>query len=227
MGCDIHVSVQKRVNGEWVDAQEWDETDGYVQVKGGELFGGRNYALFTLLANVRGEIANPLAANRGLPDGLSAEATAFHEDNHGATYFTVAEVMAYDWQQELPRSGWVHPSEFGCFKTQGRPDSWCGMVGGGRVVHIDADRMAEIIQATAPDASKPYAFRHIQWAARNADGHEWLENIERAAGGSPYCYVEWTRPAWAQGGDLFSDGIPRTWAMGAPEDVRFIVSFDN
>lgn len=230
MGCDIHVTVQKRVDGRWVDGQEWADESGYPEPKGGELFGQRNYALFTILANVRGEIGNPLAAGRGLPSEISRQMADFHDGNHSTTHFTVAEVMAYDWQQELPRSGWVDPVEFARFVTDGHPESWSGGVGGGDVVHIEADRMRELIISTNPGrangGSKEYPFHDIRyhWDDRVKF---WLSELRLAARGSPYCHVHWNRPFWTQGGDLFAEGLPRAWALGAPEDVRFVISFDN
>lgn len=227
MGCDIHVTVQKRVNGAWVDGQDWTNESGWPRPAGGELFGDRNYALFAILANVRGEVENPLAAGRGLPSEISQQMAEFHEGNHSATHFTVAEVMAYDWQQELPRSGWVDPAEFGRWKTRGHPENWRGSVGGGGVRHIGAEEMERVIRASAPEKSVTYPFHHIIWASRDEDTRGWLGRIEALVGGSPYCHVFWNRPFWTQGGDLFAEGLPRAWALGTPEDVRFVISFDN
>ena len=59
MGCDIHVFVEYRRNGEWVQL--------------GAFRPGRDYHMFGLLAGVRDESVSPVVEPRGFPDDCSFE----------------------------------------------------------------------------------------------------------------------------------------------------------
>jgi len=98
MGCDCHLSVEKKINGKWVTAHKWyeerfkDESVYYTTYNpkldysaryedDNYNYCDRNYELFGLLAGVRcphtNQIKPPSHLNKkhnyGLPDNLSME----------------------------------------------------------------------------------------------------------------------------------------------------------
>jgi hypothetical protein len=89
MGTDVHVTAQKRVNGEWVDVPTVFMDD-------------RNYAAFGWLANVRNYAGVPqLAPRRGLPGDAGEAARDLHEDNHSRTWYAVSELTSFDYDQPV------------------------------------------------------------------------------------------------------------------------------
>lgn len=229
MGCDIHTSVQIRRDGQWQDAQDWHAPYGYPKPEGGEFIKQRNYSLFGILAGVRREVPAALAAGRGLPEGLSDAAAEFHEGNHSATHFTLAEVLAYDWTQIMSFKGWVDPFEWAKWRDQGKPRGWSGSVGGGSVRHLPREAFEAAWVRLRDEAGYPEV-RHASAHLRPLSGHEHADLarfIELLGGGSPFTEVEWEEPYWAVAGDLFSSAVPRALALAAPDNVRFVVSFDS
>lgn len=104
MGCDIHSFVERREDGRWVrltgdlfpDNDQWSEPD--------EPFPNRNYDLFGFLADVRNYSHCPVIAEpRGLPDDVSSEIRAEHEDwgrdAHSTSWLTVAEMADFPYDQ--------------------------------------------------------------------------------------------------------------------------------
>ncbi len=105
MGCDIHCFTEVRINGAW---HLWDQPDI-----------GRNYHLFTRMANVRNyaDEIKPIADPRGLPADIGA-ATAFaysewEEDAHSMSWLSIEEVAEVEkWMRDqMPRVsapfGWL------------------------------------------------------------------------------------------------------------------------
>lgn len=108
MGTDIHSHVEVYRDGHWHKAtgaivttfDEWDDPS--------EPFGWRNYGMFGFLADVRNYHGSPVIAEpRGLPDDVSPEVRADHGTDdpwysygfHSATWLTLAELLAYDYDQ--------------------------------------------------------------------------------------------------------------------------------
>ena len=103
MGCDIHELIEVRVP--W-----WPErADSPASWKcAGEAGLGRDYEMFEVLAGVRARLGiKPIQSERGLPDEseLSEAARAMFccEDPglHSAGYVTLAEIKAFDIEQEI------------------------------------------------------------------------------------------------------------------------------
>ena len=102
MGCDIHSHVEtKDAAGVW-RAVEWESDDKYAAGP----FDWRSYALFGWLADVRNYSAvPPLAEPKGLPDDVGDGIRTEHEDMqwdaHSASWFSVDELLAFDYDQEF------------------------------------------------------------------------------------------------------------------------------
>jgi len=134
MGCDIHIRIERFDEGKWVRVpyavqpwhtreadedvrdttflrEDWAIHDVYISagaVSMPDVFDARNYRWFNLLAGVRGDGLDPIAAERGLPDGTAYEDNA-HEDNgwlgdHSFTWVSLEELEAYPWDNFFCKS---------------------------------------------------------------------------------------------------------------------------
>ena len=91
MGCDIHCYAEKR-----------NEQGVYEPIEGVEAFGARVYGTFGFLADVRNYSGvTPIAEARGIPADVSEWVKAEHEswdcDAHSASWLSVQELMAFDY----------------------------------------------------------------------------------------------------------------------------------
>ena len=72
-------------------------------IYGHEIYHGRHYYLFGILAGVRHDIVEPISEPKGLPDDLSPEVAAnarwWDIDGHSHSYFTLEELQAVDWNK--------------------------------------------------------------------------------------------------------------------------------
>ena len=217
MGCDIHLYVEVRENGEWKSADRWYNNPEESSLTE-EFYDGRNYDLFGILANVRngrgfagiktGEGFNPISEPRGLPPDVSSLVKAVSDrwngDGHSHSYFTVAELLAYDWTQVSCLQGWVNGPTFAEWNRWGRshgqsPKTCCGMVTGPNIEHISTKEMEKRLRETEDNASLFHT----------------------------YCLAEWTEPYYKAAGSFISETMPRLWHLGKPEDVRIVFWFDN
>ncbi|WMI81905.1 hypothetical protein [Anaerotignum sp. MB30-C6] len=116
MGCDIHVFVEHKLwygerKGEWFSCDHYrkntyfgtDECEPEFEVI--EIYGGRNYTLFSILADVRNYGDNePISMPKGLPSDcckdILDESNRWGCDGHSHSYFTLKELM--DWKESHP-----------------------------------------------------------------------------------------------------------------------------
>ena len=93
-------------NYRWVSADKWTINkygdDGWTA---DEMYNGRSYYLFAILADVRngsGDI-EPIDYPRGIPDDASSGykyvVDRWDGDGHSHSYFTLYELMNYDWSK--------------------------------------------------------------------------------------------------------------------------------
>jgi len=100
MGCDIHLYKEKKVDGEWVTADEWvDEYNDGLDVPYEEQFSARDYYLFGFLAGVR-RANNFSLIPTGIPDDASENVKACYKrregDAHSASSITL-ESLKWHW----------------------------------------------------------------------------------------------------------------------------------
>lgn len=225
MGCDIHLFVETKTNGpKWASADTWRPADGERTCVDYErqFYKGRNYDLFAMLANVRnghgvagvdtGDGFVPIAMPRGLPEDVSPEVLAESDgwdcDGHSHSFFTVVELLAYDWTRTTKKRGWVNGPEFAAWSRWDRgqgfgPKRYSGGVAGGGITHIDIGGM--------------------QLAINDAKNDE----AAIAALASTYTQVQWETPYYRSASNFLSETLPRLWKLGAPADVRIVFWFDN
>lgn len=221
MGCDIHFYVEKRVRGDvwrFVGGTEYED----------RLYTCRNYDLFAILANVRngrgfagintGDGFVPIDMPRGVPSdastGYICEVNSWDGDGHSHSYFTVAELIAYDWTQETTHRGCVSAREFAHFHLSGKPNSWSGSVSGVGVEHVSNNEMLAFIQAGKDK---------FTWHDYHAMSKSGL--IESSA--RKFTSIKWTEPYYESCSLFLSNTMPRLWSFGKPDDVRIVFFFDN
>lgn len=95
MGCDIHMHVEHRIGDTWK----------YVDPSSIEIWGWRNYELFSALAGVRNRFGVvPIFEPRGVPDDVSQEVAKESEewgvDGHSHTHLSLTELTLWEgWRQ--------------------------------------------------------------------------------------------------------------------------------
>ena len=113
MGCDIHMftEIKRTIDDKprWVNSDRWVPNPYYIYGNDDEkqyerpwechsIYDGRNYELFSVLANVRG-YGPAILEPRGLPDDIcvltKAESDRWDGDGHSYSYFTLRELVEY------------------------------------------------------------------------------------------------------------------------------------
>jgi hypothetical protein len=234
MGCDIHLYVEAKRNGKWVNVDEYeiahpDTTYSYEKIKY-PYYDGRNYDLFAILADVRnghgfagiktGEGFNPISEPKGLPVDISLEvlhkADEWEGDGHSHSWHTVADLLAYDWTQTTKKQGvadaltYYHWKRFEPEYGEG-PESYSGSISGGNVKVVSEEEMKSLIK-TIDDSTDSY---------REAE-----DRVSRELSRT-YCAVSWEIPYYDAAPYFCSHTIPRLLRLGKPEDVRIVFWFDN
>jgi hypothetical protein len=233
MGCDIHLYVEKRVDGKWVSADQW-EVDPAWPDEGARVpyakrfYTGRNYDLFAILANVRNGYGFAgvktgggfvfIDKPRGMPEDVSPEVAADAEswgcDGHSHSFFTLAELLVYDWTQVTKHQGYCSVEEWDRWTCWGReqgegPREYCGGVGGGGTRIVTAGEMDAIVQR------------------RRERGGKSLTNPDEQI----YALAEWEEPYYRSASGFWSETIPRLLKLaaetGSVENVRIVFFFDN
>lgn len=110
MGCDIHMYIEKKINGKWIPAQGFmkNRNDDTPDVPYYDQFHQRNYALFGFLAGVRNTDIVWFKP-KGFPADASEEvARVYHRwgsDAHTPSYLTKEELDRVDWYGEIDYYG--------------------------------------------------------------------------------------------------------------------------
>jgi hypothetical protein len=104
MGCDIHMHTEKRVNGQWVEAPRVIPKSN--EGRNDDPLENRSYSYFGWLADVRNySKIPPISQPRGVPDDMAPKTKAAFEswdsDAHSASWLTVDEILAVDFDQMI------------------------------------------------------------------------------------------------------------------------------
>lgn len=231
MGCDIHLYVERRVDGKWMTADKWSKNkyhEKYPEDNEPEMciewedrfYSGRNYNLFAILAGVRngrgfagcktGEGFVPISEPRGVPDDAcpeyKAEVDRWDGDGHSHSYFTVAELMAYDWNQTSILHGVVNALGYHEWARERRdagqpPEIFCGAVFGQNIKNITEAKMIRMLRGkTKEEISELRDY---------------------------YCRISWQQKYHDCAEEFLKETIPKLQAIGNPNDVRIVFFFDN
>jgi len=234
MGCDIHLYVERKINGKWVSADKWtpdeEESERKVVTYDDSFYNGRNYSLFAILADVRNEGTaydpndavdaefNVIVPPRGIPkdacSSVKAEAVVWDWDGHNHSWLTLAELLAFDWTQKNQCAGIIYSaSAYWCWqlykKQRGeRPDSYC--MGTSKKTVTEAG-VFPLINAWV----KATPFREPKFSAAMDEAF-------------PYSVkVEWEATYYQCCTHFLGTVIPRLLRLGKPDDVRIVFWFDN
>lgn len=226
MGCDIHFFVEKKVDGIWqLQGEIETNEDGDIRYSGPEFYDGRNYNLFAILADVRngrgfagvktGEGFNPIDDARGVPEDASENykrlVDAWEGDGHSHSYFTLRELLNYDWTQTTQLQGWVGMSEWARWSCQDRaggygPREYCAAISGTAVKHVsmqEADALFQGVDSAQVIRQNPTVFALAIWQA----------------------------PYYGVAGSFMGETIPRLLGLAGGtqhlDDVRIVFFFDS
>lgn len=232
MGCDIHMAVEVLKDGIWTAHGAKTETAyGDPYLSWDEPNTGRSYDLFAILANVRnghgfagiktGEGFNPISEPRGIPSDASPEyrewAGEMGGDGHSHSYFTVAELLAYDWTQTTGHQGYVNLKGFAETLARGKPSSWSGDISGGGIVKLPFEGVKAAWERVKREDRYPWQ-EPQQARLAHALGHP-ADRI--------HTLVHWTEPYYVSVSGFLSETLPVLWRLGDPASVRICFFFDN
>lgn len=136
-------------------------------------YDGRNYNLFSILADVRngygfagvdtGDGFVPITKPRGVPEDASHyfrhQVAEWGPDGHSHSWISLLDLIDYDWQQVTKKRGWVRPDQYGIWKAKGAPESWSGGISGGNVRHLTNEQMDVV--STFPEG--PTYVTQVEW----------------------------------------------------------------
>lgn len=211
-------NAQKRADA-LADEEDWDNRE-VAPIAG---YSGRNYGLFAILADVRngrgfagvkiGEPTKPIDEPRGVPEDASPEYVAEVEtwggDGHSHSWFTLAELMAYDWDGNYAINSYVaHP------QSEWRASQ------GEEPLPADFDFDAWAIEVELVLNTEGQAAAYARWPRMGMCGGVSGKGAEQWRRVSwKVSHREQAGPAWFE----FLDGLK----CDDPEKVRVAFFFDN
>jgi len=228
-GCDIYLYAEKKVDGEWqFQGKAVKDEDGWMNVIGPSFYDDRNYNLFAILADVRngrgfagvktGEGFVPIDQPRGTPEDASETyrqlVKSWDSDGHSHSYFTLRELLDYDWTQTTQLQGlvslveWRRWNQF--YRKEGYgPDNYCSMVSGQGVKHISSEEADALFAGLS-------AQRAEEVVAENPHTYAW---------------AKWSVPYYRAAGSFTGETIPRLLKLANGtqhlDDVRIVFFFDD
>ena len=240
MGTDIHIYAETKVDDHWASADVWN-TEGYVD---NPLFTGRDYALFSILADVRNrdgvERLTPIAQPRGIPSDCSGKYNyqTTLENGHSHSYLTLEEILKFDWTQKRTRIVKVDLYNWAQYRDNGG-----NAVGYSR---LTAHPEQQFDQSEFIGAWSYVAHEHgIHPSSRVTDYLDQrlednpclLQNrkslftamCDRLSSRNPRCTIEFEQTYFdAVGPKFWGETIPRLLALGAShENTRICFFFDS
>jgi hypothetical protein len=223
VGTDIHLAVQRRNGDRWerVERQwpnpEFGKYDDEPEFQRDTLYRERNYILFAVLVGgsilddgFRGTILHDelraIAPGRGLPPEFAAEIEHECHDglwmgSHSFTWMLLSEVEAYDWDQEITRTGWLS--------------------GPLRAIHLDHVRWY-------PNEGPQRFLSYIPDSARRLSVEELDAEIQAGKiDANAYAHLTWKHPLRESCRD-FLLLLPALQAIApSSDDIRLVVGLDS
>ena len=240
MGCDIHLYVERKVEGAWKSVHDFAPDkygEGVADVSYEDRwYSDRNYDLFAILADVRnghgfagvatGEGFTPIADPKGIPADcdpqIKARSDEWGGDGHSHSHFTLAELLAYDWQQSTRKFGVVNGPEMdrwsGWRRSRGLgPESYSADVMGSGISKGTESELTAALKRTSD--------------AHPGDRKARNEAIERTLGRT-YARITWIEAYHRAADGFWSDLMPRLTRTAFREhlsfdDIRIVFWFDN
>lgn len=150
MGCDIHIHTERiqvdysTKTEKWINCDHYKlnpyydesnpeemEADGEQKWELLEIYSGRDYTLFSILAGVRdyNGIYEPISEPRGIPEDASdivkKDKEDWGSDGHSHSYLTLKELKEYrDANTQKKFSGYFNERLLRQFEDGGTPEQW-------------------------------------------------------------------------------------------------------
>lgn len=248
MGTDIHIYVevcdtdaQEGGCQNWKSAQQWEiDEDGWLNTTDKPSFSlNRNYRLFAMLADVRngtgfagvdmGDALNPIDYPRDIPFDASPQVhqkyAAWGDDAHSASWFTVDELLEYDWTQSVVNRGVMSGVDYWKWSLYNKPygdppTNYSGDIFGPNIIKITQEEADIAIKKTVDGLLEKVKPGQI------VSYDERVAAIE-AAMKNTYVSVSWKEYYYQMASEFLSEFMPRLWRLGKPEHVRIVFWFDN
>jgi len=234
MGCDIHCYAEVKRGKKWVKVAKVFDNPYYDPKHKGKYswntpktdqpYGDRNYDLFGILADVRngrgfagcdlGDGFVPIAMPKGLPSDVSDKVKKISNewggDGHSHSYFTVDELLKYDWTQKSKLRGYIKSEQYRKWVESGRGEpkgGYCGDVNGNNVIKVSNAEMEQVLNKIEKEFIKTKTYKGV---------------IDY------YTQIEWGMSyAEAVGRVFFDKTLPSLAKLGKSDKVRIVFWFDN
>jgi len=219
MGTDINIyfEVLDMDTKKWVSTDTWEDQydDGEFNVPYElQIYHGRNYELFAMLANERNDgNITPFALPRGIPEDTDKRirfATTTFWGEERTSHFTLKELLSFDWEQPVKIKKLVGLKDWGDWQNSLKSDatrlprSWCA---GSNGEIITEDKARELVASI--ELAKPVNGYDELWATY------WRV----------YVACTWTRPYWFVASEFWGSVIPHMLGLGKPDNVRMVFAF--
>lgn len=147
-----------------------------------------------------------------LRNGYSAKYGAGCIGEHSHSWLTLAELLAYNWNQRTTLSGTVGPRQFAEFLATGSPSEHSGGVSGSSVRYVSNTEMERFVRAGLPEEPGPHFGTLNQWCL--------------------YTEISWSVSYKEVCRDLHARFIPELTRYAqanrlTPEDVRIVFGFSS
>lgn len=228
-GVGKWVSADKISRNKYYDAADPEDGEPEFTVSYDDrYYTGRNYQLFGLLAGVRDSSVTPIKSERGLPEDVSdfvkSESDAWDSDGHSHSYFTLAELLEYDWiGAKTSQTGPVNARAFDAWRRHRIPPGEPG------------DRLAGIGSGTAKmtneDMTQLIEEGRVETGYNRKEVETFLENGGTLLGENMITELTWEEPL-RRSVDDFLPTILELCQLAQREglrneDVRITFWFDN
>lgn len=249
MGCDIHMRAEVREADGWHLVDEAFKSLWRDDAKTAEPWDGRNYDLFSILADVRngygfagvptGEGFIPIAPPKGTPDDCDPLTREFMEsydcDGHSHSWHALHDLRQCDWDgQSTVRYGVVSAEVFEHCREQGTtPDSWSGGISGPGIVTFSEEGYERWKAEGCGDVGieTPEGSLINSELGHAPDSTGVIERPRHAGAIKPYVRMRWTVTYRQAAGEAWFRTLDQLAAMvpdgGTDEDVRIVFFFDN
>lgn len=199
MGCDIHIWAEVETENGWEICGEifnnayYDPEKPQIVCEDGYIWNtplvdapyqGRCYYLFSILADVRNDGSTiPLAMPRGIPkdatEAYKKKVKDYGIDGHSHSYFTLEELLLYNWEEETQYTGLVDPKNYIELKNNNfskAPSSYCSWASGKIISNEEMEELIE--QGVKKDE---YCYTLAKWTepVSAAVGRGWQKTMDK------------------------------------------------
>jgi hypothetical protein len=189
-------------------------------------FSERSYVTFAILGNVRNghgfagvETHAPLpyiSSDRGIPDDVTPETLDVLSGEHSATWVTMAEIIDYDWKQQIHQSGVITLRAYAALRGTGAaPRNWSGGIDGPNIATVTTQQ-ADAILARHP----------LPLVAVPSEPNPFLDDGDPIDGIRYYVRYRWTEPL-ERYTEMFLQRMRELASVVGEHECRLVMDFDS